>query len=176
MSSMGPSKRTLNNGDIEKLRHLLSGTDAHVLAPSDAGYDKSVERWSKAAEKPAGVAVAPKSPQEVAIAVKYSTEQSLDLAVKGGGHSTAGVSSTDGGILIDLGRMRKVDVDVGKQQLHVQGGCLWSDVDEAAWKHGLATVGKYTDGLSLPKKEHFCWAWIVSYEHEAALMGLRCLL
>ena len=37
--------------------------------------------------------------------------------------------------------MRKVDVNVNKQQLHVQGGCLWSDVDDAAWAHGLATVG-----------------------------------
>ena len=37
--------------------------------------------------------------------------------------------------------MRKVDVDVVKQQLHVEGGCLWSDVDDAAWAHGLATVG-----------------------------------
>ena len=37
--------------------------------------------------------------------------------------------------------MRNVEVDTDKQQLHVQGGCLWSDVDDAAWKHHLATVG-----------------------------------
>ena len=51
------------------------------------------------------------------------------------------MSSTNGGLLLDLGRMRKVDVNVDKQQLHVQGGALWSDVDDAAWAHGLATVG-----------------------------------
>ena len=43
--------------------------------------------------------------------------------------------------MIDLGRMRKVDVDIEKQQLHVQGGSLWSNVDDAAWEHRLATVG-----------------------------------
>ena len=141
MGSTGASRGSVTNADIEKLRQLLSGTDAHVISPSDAGYDKSIERWSRASEKPAGVAIVPSSAEEVATAVRFAAEQGLDLAVKGGGHSTAGVSSTNGGILIDLGRMRKVDVDVEKQRLHVQGGCLWSDVDDAAWKHGLATVG-----------------------------------
>ncbi|TKA74512.1 hypothetical protein B0A55_08049 [Friedmanniomyces simplex] len=78
---------------------------------------------------------------QIAIAVKYAAEQDLDVAVKGGGHSTAGASSTQGGLLIDLGRMRGVRVDPSKQQLHIQGGALWGDVDEAAWAHGLATVG-----------------------------------
>ena len=141
MGSVGPGKRNVTDADIAKLKELLSGTDASVRGPSDSNYAKSIERWSKAAEKQAGVAIAPTSAEEVSIAVKYAAEQGLDLAVKGGGHSTAGVSSTKGGLLIDLGSMRKVDVDTDKQQLHVQGGCLWSDVDDAAWKHGLATVG-----------------------------------
>ena len=141
MGSTGPGRQSVTNADIDKLRELLSGTDAHVRAPSDQDYDKSIERWSKAAEKPAGVAIVPTSTKEVSITVKYASEHNLDIATKGGGHSTAGASSTNGGLLIDLGRMRKVDVDVDKQQLHVQGGCLWSDVDDAAWEHGLATVG-----------------------------------
>ena len=141
MGSTGPGKRDVTDADISKLQELLSGTNASVRGPSDAHYAESIDRWSKAAEKLAGVAIAPSSAEEVSIAVKYAAEQGLDLAVKGGGHSTAGASSTNGGLLIDLGRMRSVDVDTDKQQLHVQGGCLWSDVDDAAWKHGLATVG-----------------------------------
>lgn len=138
---MDSGKRRVEDSDIQKLRELLSGTNAHVRAPADDGYAASVERWSRAAEKPAGVAVAPTSAEEVAVAIKYASEQDLDVAVKGGGHSTAGASSTNGGLLIDLGRMRKVDVDTDKQQLHVQGGCLWGDVDDAGYKHSLATVG-----------------------------------
>lgn len=42
---------------------------------------------------------------------------------------------------MNLRRMRSVEVDADKKVLHVDGGCLWSDVDNAAWKHGLATVG-----------------------------------
>lgn len=141
MGSIGPGKRDVTAADISKLKELLSGTNAHVRGPSDPDYAKSIDRWSKAAEKPAGVAVVPTSAEEVSIAVKYAGENGLDLAVKGGGHSTAGVSSTNGGLLIDLGRMRNVDVNLEKKQLHVQGGCLWSDVDEKAWEHKLATVG-----------------------------------
>lgn len=72
----------MTHADIDNLRELLSGTDAHVRAPSDSGYDKSIDRWSKAAEKRAGVAIVPTSAKEVSIAVKYASERGLDLAVK----------------------------------------------------------------------------------------------
>lgn len=142
MGSIGDTGRLVSANDIDSLRQLLNGTQAEVRGPSDSGYEKSIDRWSKAAEKPAGVAIAPTCAQDVSIVVKYAAQNGLDVAVKGGGHSTAGVSSTNGGILIDLqSKMRKVTVDTDKKQLHVQGGALWSDVDDAAWEHGLATVG-----------------------------------
>lgn len=134
-------KRPVTDADISHLRTLLASTSAEVRAPGDPGYNHSIERWSRAAEKPAGVAIAPTTAEEVALAVKYATDAGLDLGVKGGGHSTAGASSTHGGVLIDLGRMRGVSVDVERRWLRVQGGCLWADVDAAAWEHGLATVG-----------------------------------
>ena len=135
------SKRRVTDSDIDALRKLFSGTKARVIVPSDSGYAKTIERWSRAAEKPAGVSIEPTSAEEVAIAVKYARDHGIDLAVKGGGHSTAGVSSTNGGILINLGLMRNVTVDPDKELLYIQGGALWADVDSAAWKHGLATVG-----------------------------------
>lgn len=142
MGSIGENKRLVSKEDVDRLRQLLSGTQAEVRSPTDTGYDKSIDRWSKAAEKPAGVAIAPTCSEDVSIVVKYAAQNGLDLAVKGGGHSTAGVSSTDGGILVDLhSKMRKVTVDTEKKLLRVQGGALWSDVDDAAWEHGLATVG-----------------------------------
>lgn len=55
---------------------------------------------------------------------------------------SAGVSSTDGGLLIDLGRkMNNVDVDVSKKLLKAQGRCNWGHVDQAGAKYGLAIVG-----------------------------------
>ncbi|KAK4496974.1 hypothetical protein PRZ48_011423 [Zasmidium cellare] len=135
------AKKNAAAADVEAIKKLLSGTSAQVFGPSDDGYSATVERWSRGAEKPSGVSVVPTTSEEVSIAVKYATEKDLDLAIKGGGHSTAGASSTDGGVLINLNKMRNVKVDADKKLLYVQGGALWHDVDQAAWKHGLATVG-----------------------------------
>lgn len=142
MGSISDTKRTVSNSDIEALRGLLSSTNAKILSPSDSGYNITIERWSRAAEKPAGVSIVPTTAEEVAVAVKYANDHDIDVAVRGGGHSTAGASSTHGGLLIDLrSGMSKVTVDEEKQQLHIQGGAVWGDVDAAAWEHRLATVG-----------------------------------
>ena len=138
---MAPLLRSATSADVEALRVALSKTGAKVYGPGEDGYAATIERWSRAAEKPAGVSVQPTTPEDVSIAVKYATDNGIDIAVKGGGHSTAGASSTDGGINIDLARMRNVRVDAENKLLYVQGGALWHDVDGAAWKHGLATVG-----------------------------------
>ena len=65
----------------------------------------------------------------------------MDLAVKGGGHSTAGTSSSDGGLVIDLSRMREVRVNTGDNTIAVGGGATWKEVDEAGAAYGLAAVG-----------------------------------
>lgn len=79
---------------------------------------------------------------DISQAVRFAAERNLDLAVRGGGHSVAGTSSSDGGLVVDLSRrMRSVTVDQAKKTITAQGGALWSDVDTAAASHGLATVG-----------------------------------
>ncbi|EXJ57339.1 hypothetical protein A1O7_07686 [Cladophialophora yegresii CBS 114405] len=137
------SKRTVTSDDISTLKSLLSSTNATVLTPDNsAEYSASIARWSSAARKPAGVVVVPTTADEVAIVVKYASDQGIDLAVKGGGHSTAGVSSTDGGLLIDLNaKMRNVTVDTDKKLFFVQGGAAWGDVDQVGAQHKLATPG-----------------------------------
>ena len=118
---VSPAKegKRVSEWDVLAFRHIFAGSSAQVLAPTDDGYSKSLERWSRAAEKPAGLSIQPTTNEEVALAVKHTADQGFHLAVKGGGHSTAGASSTDGGVLIDLTKMREVTVDVEAQQIHV---------------------------------------------------------
>ena len=71
--------------------------------------------------------------------LKFSKKANLEVAVRGGGHSASGASSTEGGLVIDLCKMRKVKVDTSKNIIIAQGGALWADVDTAAAEHGLAT-------------------------------------
>ncbi|KAJ4376088.1 hypothetical protein N0V83_001369 [Neocucurbitaria cava] len=137
------SKRSLNENDIARLQELLKGTEAKLVTPKEEeAYTTSIRRWSRAAEKPAGACLIPKSNEAVSITLKYASQNNLDIAVKGGGHSTAGASSTDGGLLIDLNtHMRTTDVNAENQTIRVGGGALWGDVDAALAPHGLAAVG-----------------------------------
>lgn len=144
MGSIGPTSTTrskVSASDIDAIRSLLSGSDAAIFTPSDAGYDDTIKRWSMAAAKPAGLSIQPTSAAQISKVVQYAADKGLDIAVKGGGHSTAGVSSTDGGLLFDMEKMRGVTYDAASSTLRAQGGANWGDVDNVGYEHGVATVG-----------------------------------
>lgn len=77
----------------------------------------------------------------MAQALLFAQKHGLEVAVLGGGHSTSGSSSTEGGLVVDLTKMRQVSVNLESLTIQAQGGTIWEDVDYAAAKYGLATVG-----------------------------------
>jgi FAD/FMN-containing dehydrogenase len=85
--------------------------------------------------------VQPVDPADVRAALLWAQAHGVEIAVKGGGHSTAGTSSSEGGLVVDLSRMNQVTVDLGRKTITAQGGATWKEVDEAGAAHGLATVG-----------------------------------
>ena len=78
---------------------------------------------------------------DVVDAVKRARDEGLPVAVRGGGHSIAGLSTIDGGMLIDLAAMNGVEVDQERRLATVGGGALWSDLDSATQPFGLAVPG-----------------------------------
>ncbi|KAB8071027.1 hypothetical protein BDV29DRAFT_179878 [Aspergillus leporis] len=124
------------------LRALVDNLkSSNVFTPSSEGYLDSIRRWSETGVKQAGVVVMPTEPNDIRTALLWAQEYNIDLAVKGGGHSVAGTSSSEGGLVVDLSRMNKVTVNQEKKTLTVQGGAVWKDVDEAGAEYGLAAVG-----------------------------------
>ena len=67
--------------------------------------------------------------------------EGLPIAVRGGGHNVAGLAVCDDGLMIDLSRMRAVEVDPAGKTARAQGGATWGDFDAATQAHGLATTG-----------------------------------
>lgn len=84
--------------------------------------------------------VQPASAADVREAVEFAHTHRILLSVKGGGHHLAGTAIADGGLMLDMSRMRGVGVDPGRRLAFVQAGCHLGDVDCATQAHGLATV------------------------------------
>ncbi|OJJ78979.1 FAD-binding oxidoreductase [Aspergillus glaucus CBS 516.65] len=124
---------------LQSLKDAL--TSSLIFTPDSEGYQDSLRRWSDTGVKPAGIVVMPSKVADVQTALLWAQKHHVDLAIKGGGHSVAGTSSSQDGLVIDLSHLKAVSVDTAAKTVTVQGGATWKEVDEAAWEHGLAAVG-----------------------------------
>ena len=96
--------------DDDALGRLKAGIRGDVLTPADPGYaDKPI--YNAMHQRRPALIVRCTGTADVVDAVKFARQHDLLVAVRGGGHSVAGHSSCDGGMVIDLTRMRGVDVD-----------------------------------------------------------------
>ena len=91
-------------------------------------------------EKRPAVVVRPATVQDVVQTVDFARENELQLSIKGGGHNIAGLALCDGGITLDMSRLKDVEVDAGARLVRVGPGCNLGDVDRATQEHGLATT------------------------------------
>ncbi|HUF29408.1 MAG TPA: FAD-binding oxidoreductase [Gemmatimonadaceae bacterium] len=114
---------------------------ADVLGPGDEGYDEARRVFNGMIDRRPSTIIRCRGAADVIHAVNYARERDLLLAVRGGGHSFAGKSVCDGGLMIDLSLMRAVRVSPDGGTVHVQGGATWADVDHETQAFGLATTG-----------------------------------
>lgn len=122
---------------IDHLDAQLQGT---VLDPGDDGWNDAVLIWNGMAATQPALVVQPRSADDVAVAVRFARDHRVRLSIKGGGHNIAGTALAEGGLTLDMSRMRDVDVDPAARLAHVGPGCRLGDVDRATQAHGLATV------------------------------------
>src|SRR4051812_6509834 len=115
------------------------GFTGELIEPGHgAAYEQARHVWSGSIDRrPAAVARCLDG-DDVAAAVTPTIGLGLPLAVRGGGHSMAGHSTCDDGVLVDLARMRSVRVDPVARRARGAGGALLGDLDQATQQHGLA--------------------------------------
>jgi FAD/FMN-containing dehydrogenase len=118
---------------------LRAEFDGRVIAPGDPGYDQARTVFYGGIDRHPAVIVRPTTPDEVAHVVTLARDSGLELAVRSGGHSPAGHSVSDGGIVLDLGAMKALDIDPEARTAWAQTGLTAGEYTTAAAAHGLAT-------------------------------------
>lgn len=127
---------TLQPSDIEELRGSLRG---QLLLPGQDGYDGARKVWNGAFDRKPALIARCAGAADVAQAVTFAREHDLLVAVRGGGHSLSGQSVCDGGLMIDLSRLKGVRIDPVAMTARVEPGVLLGEFDREAQSFGLAT-------------------------------------
>src|SRR5229473_2834847 len=116
------------------LHRLFKGD---LLRPGESGYEDARTIWNGMVARAPGLIARCADVSDVQRAVRAASEIGILTAVRCGGHSLAGFSTCDGGMVIDLSRMRQVTVDPEARRARIAGGCLLGSVDAATQKAGL---------------------------------------
>ena len=122
----------------DELRLRLRGG---LHEPGDPAYADACTLFNSMIERRPAYVAACATPDDVVAALAFAREHGLDVAVRAGGHSVAGQSLVDDGLVIDLRPMSDVEVDPQRRIARVGGGATWAHVDRATTAHGLATTG-----------------------------------
>ena len=123
---------------LQDLRASLRGV---ALTPTDAGYDEvRLIHNGMFVRRPAVIARC-LGTADVVDAVRFARAHELEIAVRGGGHSVAGKSVCEGGLMLDLSLMKGIHLDPARRTVRAQGGVTWGEFNRETQLHGLATTG-----------------------------------
>jgi FAD/FMN-containing dehydrogenase len=121
-------------------RELRAAMQGRLVSRGDDDYARTRQIWNRAVEhQPALIAVC-ETTADVQAAVRSARQNGLALSVRGGGHHWAGCALCRDGLVIDLSRMRQVNVDPHSRVAIVSGGATADDVAAAAAAHDLVAA------------------------------------
>ncbi len=132
-TSPSVSSREIGEG-AGRLRAALHG---ELILPGDASYEEARQIWNGAIERHPAVVVRCADANDVLRAVEFGQRSSLEIAVRGGGHSPAGFSMCDGGLVIDLSPMKEVRVDPSDRSARAQPGATLGELIQVTEAYDL---------------------------------------
>ena len=121
--------------DLDALRGRIAG---RVIGPTDDDYEAARIVTAGNIDRRPGVIVRVANVDDIRAVIELAKETGLDLAIRSGGHSAKGDSTTDGGVVLDLRDMASIDIDPKSKTAWVEAGASALAVTEEAAKHGLA--------------------------------------
>lgn len=118
-----------------------SGFHGALFAPGDPDFDAARAVWNGSIDARPALIAKCRTTEDIVAALTMARAAGVPLAVRGGGHSVAGLSTCNDGVVIDLSLMRRVEVDAERRIATVEPGATWGDLDAATAAAGLATTG-----------------------------------
>jgi FAD/FMN-containing dehydrogenase len=126
-------------GDRITIAQLRSMVKGGVIAPGDAAFDTARTVFVGGIDHRPAVIVRAADARDVAFVVSLARQTGLELAIRSGGHSAAGHSVSDGGIVLDLSEMRAMQIDAEHRTAWAESGLTAGEYTAATAAHGLAT-------------------------------------
>lgn len=132
---------------IQAFRSRVHGD---VLLPADADYDRARTVFNAMIDRRPAVIARCADSQDVAEAVNFGRDEGLAIAVRAAGHNVAGYAVCDDGLVIDLSRMKTIDVNPVDRTVRAGPGLTWGELNDELQKHDLAATGGFvsTTGVS----------------------------
>jgi FAD binding domain len=127
--------------DGTRADELGAALRGQLIRPEDPEYNSARRVWNAMSDKHPAMIARCAGVADVIASVNFAREQGLPVAVRGGGHNAAGNAVCDGGLVIDLSRMRSVHVDPVGRTARAEGGAILRDLDHETQAFGLATTG-----------------------------------
>ena len=119
----------------------LEAFSGDLLRPDEAGYEEARRGFNGLIDKRPALIARCLGEADIADAIAYARRAGLEISIRGGGHSVAGRCFTEGGLMIDLSRMKGIHVDPSARTARVQPGVSWGELNRETQLHGLAVTG-----------------------------------
>jgi FAD binding domain/Berberine and berberine like len=138
IATMQGTDTVLKDTAIEAFRSRVRG---ELLCPVDVGYDDARKVWNGMIDKRPALIARCAGVADVIQCVNFARAHQLLVAVRGGGHNVAGHAVCDGGLMLDLSRMKGMRVDPMRCAARAEPGLTWGEFDHETQAFGLATTG-----------------------------------
>jgi FAD/FMN-containing dehydrogenase len=138
MVAKADAREVIGEATLGELEGALRG---RLVRPTDPDYDQARAVWNAAHDRRPALVIRCAGTTDVLRAVEFARSEGLEVAVRGGAHSIAGFSTTDGGVVIDLSPMQGIRVDPTARRAVAQPGLTWSAFDHETQAFGLAVTG-----------------------------------
>jgi FAD/FMN-containing dehydrogenase len=130
--------KDINKTRFEKFKKEFKG---QLIRPGDPSYEQNRRVWNGMIDKHPALIARCSNKDDIVLSVNFARENDLVTAVRGGGHNVAGNAVCDGGIVIDLSRMKAIEVDKERRIATAEPGIIWGEFDRATEPFGLVTTG-----------------------------------